>query len=74
MTTTTTTNSSPSCQGVPLPRLSDATAVEVYLFIEHVFQLFESCYGDQIRRHFDDLAQHNLTEPDFASPPDDPPF
>jgi len=64
----------PSSNVVPLPRLSDEAAVEIYLFIEHMFLLFESRYGDQIRRHFDDLSQHNFIGPDFDSPLDDPPF
>jgi hypothetical protein len=71
---TMTTSPSPSSHGVPLPRLSDEAAVELYLFVEHVFLLIESRYGDQIRRHFDDLDRHNLIAPDFDSPPDDPPF
>jgi hypothetical protein len=68
------TSPSPASQGVPLPRLSDEAAVELYLFVEHVFVLIESRYGDQIRRHFDDLDRHNLITPDFDSPLDDPPF
>lgn len=71
---TSTTTPPPSRDGVPLPRLSDEAAVEIYLFIEHLFLLFESRYGDQIRRHFDDLSQHNLIGPDFDSRLDDPPF
>ena len=74
MTTTPTSAMPPPHDGVPLPKLSDEAAVEIYLFIEHVFLLFESRYGDQIRRHFDDLSQHDLFESDFGSPPDDPPF
>jgi hypothetical protein len=70
----TTTPPSPSSHGVPLPRLSDEAAVELYLFVEHVFLLIESRYGDQIRRHFDDLSQNNLMDPDLDSPLDDPPF
>ena len=70
----TTTNPLPSHGGVPLPRLSDEAAVEIYLFIEHVFLLFESRFGDQIRRHFDGLDRGNLVEPDFDQPLDDPPF
>jgi hypothetical protein len=70
----TTTTASPSHDGVPLPRLSDEAAVELYLFVEHVFLLIESRYGEQIRRHFDDRDRHNLIGPDFDSPPDDPPF
>ena len=72
--TLTSTPPPPSRDGVPLPRLSDEAAVEIYLFIEHLFLLLESRYGDQIRRHFDDLGQHNLIGPDFDSPLDDPPF
>ncbi len=71
---TMTTSPSPSHDGVPLPRLSDQAAVELYLFVEHVFLLIESRYADQIRRHFDDLDRHNLIGPDLDSPPDDPPF
>jgi hypothetical protein len=71
---TRNTTPAPSRDGMPLPRLSDEAAVEIYLFIEHLFLLFESRYGDQIRRHFDDLSQHNLIGPDFDSRLDDPPF
>jgi hypothetical protein len=70
---TTTTTSQPH-EGVPLPTLSDDAAVEIYLFIEHLFLLFESRFGDQIRRHFDGLDQDHLIGPDFDRPLDDPPF
>ena len=70
----TTTPTPPLRQGVPLPRLSDEAAVEIYLFVEHLFLLVESRYGRQIRRHFDDLDQHNIIGPGFDSPLDDPPF
>lgn len=63
-----------STYGVPLHRLSDQAAVEVYLFIEQLLLLFESRYGQQISRHFDELSQHNLIGPEFDLPPDDPPF
>lgn len=72
---TSTTASVPSSHdGVPLPRLSDEAAVEIYLFIEHLFWLFESHYGSQIRRHFHALDQHSLFGPDADSLPQDPPF
>ncbi|CAM4224791.1 hypothetical protein [Roseateles saccharophilus] len=64
----------PPQPGVPLPRLSDEAAVELYLFVEHLFLLIESRYSAQIRRHFDDQLPHNLIGPDLDSPPDDPPF
>jgi len=70
----TTTTASSTHDGVPLPTLSDEAAVEIYFFIEHLFLLFESRFGDQIRRHFDDLRQHDLFAADFDGPPDDPPF
>lgn len=71
---TTTASPSPPHDGVPLPRLSDEAAVEIFLFVEQLFLLVESRYGDQIRRHFDAISQHNLVDPDFDSPLDDPPF
>lgn len=58
--------------GVPLPRLSDEAAVELYLFVEHVFLLIESRYGRQIRRHFRGLERDNLVGPQFVLP--DEPF
>lgn len=73
MTSTTTAAPSPH-DGVPLPRLSDQAAAEIYLFVEHVFLLLESHYGPQIRRHFHDLDQHSLFDTHGDSPPDDPPF
>lgn len=71
---TGTTTSPTVSDAVPLPSLSDEAAVEIYLFIEHVFLMFESRYGDQIRRHFEDISEHNLIGPEFDSPMDDPPF
>ena len=59
---------------VPLPRLSDEAAVELYLFVEHLLLLIESRYAQQIRRHFDERNRHNLVEPDPDRPWDDPPF
>jgi len=71
---TTTDPSPPPHDGVPLPRLSDEAAVELYLFVEHLFLLIEARYGEQIRRHFDDRDRHNLLGPEFDAPLDDPPF
>ena len=72
--TTASPSQPPSPDAVPLPRLSDEAAVEIYLYIEHVFLLFESPFGDQIRRHFDGLDRDNLIGPDLDRPLDDPPF
>ena len=60
--------------GVPLPRLSDDAAVEIYHFLKHLFNLFENRYGDQISRFYEDISRHNLIEPDPNIELDDPPF
>ena len=59
---------------VALPRLSDDAAAEIYLFIEHILNLFEARYGDQVNRFYEDLSKHNLIEPDTDMELDDPPF
>ena len=55
--------------GVPLPRLSDDAAAEIYLFIEHLLNLFEARYGTQISRFYESMSRDNLNPPI-----DDPPF
>lgn len=68
---TTESNLPPHC-GVMLPMLSDEAAVEIYLFVEALFQLVETHYGDQISRHFEQITKHNPFDPDFDSPLDEP--
>ena len=60
--------------GVPLPRLSDDAAVEIYLFIEHILNLFEARYGTQITRFYESMSRDNLIESDHDPQIDDPPF
>jgi len=57
-----------------LPPLSDEAVVEIHDFLHHVLTTFESRYGDQIYRYYDDRSQHNLIETDQNLPADDPPF
>ena len=57
-----------------LPPLSDEAVVEIHDFLHDVLTVFESRYGDQIRRYYDDRSQHNLIETDPNLPTDDPPF
>ena len=64
----------PLPEGVPLPRLSDDAAAEIYLFLEYLFNLFEARYGDQISRFYEDISRHNLIESDLNPELDDPPF
>ena len=63
--------SSPPPGAVPLPLLSDEAAVEIYLFVESLFLLVESHYGDQIQRHFESISRQHLVDPDFDERPDD---
>ena len=60
--------------GVPLPRLSDDAAAEIYLFIEHLLNLFEARYGTQISRFYESLSRDNLIQSDHDPQIDDPPF
>ena len=57
-----------------LPLLSDDSVVEILDFLNDVLTVFESRYGDQIRRYYHDRSRHNLIEPDHHNPADDPPF
>ncbi len=67
------------CENDPLPELrlpllSDGSVVEILDFLYDVLTVFESRYGDQIRRYYHDRSRHNLIEPDRNHPADDPPF
>ncbi len=68
------TSTAQASDGVPLPRLSDDAAVEIHLFLEHLFNLFENRYGNQISRFYEDLSRLNLIETDPNDKFDDPPF
>ena len=57
-----------------LPPLSDEAVVEIHDFLHDVLTVFESRYGDQIHRYYDDRSQHNIIEPDRNLTADDPPF
>jgi len=64
----------PADPGVPLPRLSDEAAAEIYLFIEHALHLFEDRYGEQLRRFYESMSRDNLLESQLNLELDDPPF
>ena len=57
-----------------LPPLSDEAVVEILDFLHDVLTVFESRYGAQIRRYYNDRSRHNLSESDQSLPADDPPF
>jgi len=73
MTTPPTPEPAPH-HGPMLPALSDEAAVEIYLFVEELFLLVDARYGDQIRRHFQEIRRNDLWGPEFDSPLDDEPF
>ena len=59
---------------IALPTLSDEAVVQIRNFIEHVLDQFDIHYAAQVRRFYEDRAQHNMRQP---PPPDaghDPPF
>ena len=57
-----------------LPPLCDHCAVEILDFLYGLITVFESRYGDQIRRYYDERSRHNLIQPEQDQPADDPPF
>ena len=59
-----------------LPIISDETVVEIHDFLQDFLQIFESHYGAQIHRFYEDRSFANLVHPNpLARPPDhDPPF
>ena len=55
--------------------LGDEAVVEIRNFIEHVLDQFDIHYAAQVRRFYEDRAEHNMVRPtprDAAA--DDPPF
>ena len=59
---------------LPLPPLSDDSVIEILDFLYDLLTVFESRYGDQMRRYYDDHSPDNLIEPDQDRPAHDPPF
>lgn len=45
---------------VELPQLSDEATVQIHEFIYALLDLFETRYGDQVHRFYDDLSAHNM--------------
>jgi hypothetical protein len=64
----------PEPPAVPLPALSDEAAVEILDFLQDVLTIFESHYGTQIRRYYEDHSRHNIIQFDLNLPTKDPPF
>ncbi len=43
--------------GIPLPRLGEDAVIQIHDFLHHVLDLFETRYGDQIDRFYQDLYE-----------------
>jgi hypothetical protein len=67
----------PHTHPIALPTLSDEAVVEIRNFIEYVLDQFDARYAAQVRRFYEDRAEHNMVRP---TPPaadqddDNPPF
>lgn len=61
-------------RSISLPSLSDEAVVEVLDFLLDFLRLFESHYGSQIHRHYQDRSYHNRIQPDLPLQTDEPPF
>ena len=63
----------PDAYPIALPALSDEAIVEIRTFIEYVLDQFDVHYAPQVRRFYEDRAEHNMVRP---PPPAhaDPPF
>ena len=59
-----------------LPPISDEAVVEIHDFLYDFLHLFESHYGAQIHRFYQDRSFDNLVHPNPHTRPadDDPPF
>jgi hypothetical protein len=65
----------PHAHPTALPTLSDEAVVEIRYFIEHVLNQFDIHYAAQVRRFYEDRAEHNMVRPTPpAADADDPPF
>ena len=76
-----TNRQDPHAYPIALPKLSDAAVVEIRHFIEHVLDQFDIHYAAQVRRFYEDRAEHNMVRPTptpTPTPTDDddenPPF
>jgi len=64
----------PRAYPIALPALSDEAVVEIRNFIEHVLDQFDLHYASQVRRFYEDRAEHNMVRSTPPADDDDPPF
>ena len=69
-----TNRQDPDAYPIALPTLSDEAVVEIRTFIEHVLDQFDIHYAPQVRRFYEDRAEHNMVHPAPPTTDDGPPF
>ena len=69
-----TDHQDPDSQAIAVPTLSDDAAVQIRNFIERVLDQFDSHYAPQVRRFYEDRAEHNMVRPTPPATAADPPF
>ena len=70
-----TDHQDPNAYPIALPTLSDEAVVEIRNFIEHVLDQFDIHCAPQVRRFYEDRAEHNMVRPTpTAAAADDLPF
>jgi hypothetical protein len=57
-----------------LPAISDESVVEILDWLQAFVVGFESFYGGQIRRYYEERSCINRIQPEPMNPLDDPPF
>ena len=67
-------DSRPANITINLPPLADEAVVEIHDFLYDILHLFETHYGQQIHRFYEDRSHHNLVHPDPHKSTDNPPF
>lgn len=58
---------------IPLPPLSDEAVIEILDFLQAIVLRFETLYGGEIHRYYEQRSCHNIIEPDPPEPTE-PPF
>lgn len=66
-------DSDPLYHDIPMPHLSDDAAVEILDFLQAIILNFETHYGGEIHRYYEQRSRHNIIQPDPPEPTD-PPF
>ena len=69
----TTDLQNPQAHPVALPKLSDEAVLAIRDFIEQVLDLFDIHYAAQVRRFYEDRAEHNMVRPTPPATADDDP-